>query len=130
MTFRCLSLSLGLLVYLSFAGCVPAQDGEGSTDSSSADQVQSDRAKSGVPQAKRTTKTASAKGKTAKADSSKAKKESESSADEKLEKATFGGGCFWCLEAVFEQIPGVKTVVSGYAGGNRSTPPTRWSVRG
>jgi peptide-methionine (S)-S-oxide reductase len=35
----------------------------------------------------------------------------------KLEKATFGGGCFWCLEAVFERIPGVKTVVSGYSGG-------------
>src|SRR4051812_39947583 len=34
----------------------------------------------------------------------------------KLEKATFGGGCFWCTEAVFERIPGVKAVVSGYSG--------------
>ncbi len=40
----------------------------------------------------------------------------------KIAKATFGGGCFWCTEAVFEQIPGVKSVVSGYAGGNVPNP--------
>jgi peptide-methionine (S)-S-oxide reductase len=39
-----------------------------------------------------------------------------------LEKATFGGGCFWCMEAVFERVPGVKSVVSGYAGGNTPRP--------
>jgi peptide-methionine (S)-S-oxide reductase len=36
--------------------------------------------------------------------------------------ATLGGGCFWCLEAVFEQIEGVESVVSGYAGGTVSNP--------
>ena len=39
-----------------------------------------------------------------------------------LERATLGGGCFWCLEAVYQQITGVKSVVSGYAGGARPNP--------
>ncbi len=39
-----------------------------------------------------------------------------------LEQATLGGGCFWCLEAVYQQISGVKSVVSGYAGGPKPNP--------
>jgi peptide-methionine (S)-S-oxide reductase len=38
------------------------------------------------------------------------------------EVATLGGGCFWCLEAVFEQLRGVESVVSGYAGGHMPNP--------
>ncbi|MGQ0535744.1 MAG: peptide-methionine (S)-S-oxide reductase MsrA [Methanobacteriota archaeon] len=36
--------------------------------------------------------------------------------------ATFGGGCFWCLEAVYSEIRGVEKVVSGYAGGHSKGP--------
>src|SRR5947207_10212811 len=40
----------------------------------------------------------------------------------KTELATFGGGCFWCMEAVFERFNGVKAVTSGYAGGTAPNP--------
>jgi peptide-methionine (S)-S-oxide reductase len=39
-----------------------------------------------------------------------------------MEQATLGGGCFWCLEAVFDQLRGVERVVSGYAGGTAPNP--------
>jgi peptide methionine sulfoxide reductase msrA/msrB len=42
--------------------------------------------------------------------------------DSHMERATFAGGCFWCMEPPFEKIPGVKEVVSGYAGGTGETP--------
>ena len=37
-------------------------------------------------------------------------------------KATLGGGCFWCLEAVYQRIDGIQSVVSGYAGGHTPNP--------
>jgi peptide-methionine (S)-S-oxide reductase len=43
-------------------------------------------------------------------------------AEKKLEKATFGSGCFWCTEAVFQRLKGVQTVVSGYSGGQVPRP--------
>ena len=39
-----------------------------------------------------------------------------------LQKATFAGGCFWCVESDFEKLPGVVKVISGYTGGNKENP--------
>ncbi|CAN5717399.1 hypothetical protein BH20VER1_BH20VER1_13400 [soil metagenome] len=44
------------------------------------------------------------------------------SASAATETAVFGAGCFWCVEAFFEQQPGVTNVVSGYAGGSEANP--------
>jgi peptide-methionine (S)-S-oxide reductase len=40
----------------------------------------------------------------------------------KIEIADLGGGCFWCMEAVFERLPGVISVTSGFAGGHTENP--------
>jgi peptide-methionine (S)-S-oxide reductase len=45
-----------------------------------------------------------------------------SSANPTMEEASLGGGCFWCLEAVFEQLRGVQKVESGYSGGSLADP--------
>lgn len=42
-----------------------------------------------------------------------------------FELATFGGGCFWCVEAIFEQVKGVQSAVSGYSGGTVKNPSYR-----
>jgi len=39
-----------------------------------------------------------------------------------MAKAVFGGGCFWCLDAVFRRVKGVNDVIVGYAGGRRPNP--------
>lgn len=45
-----------------------------------------------------------------------------SQSKEKYEVATLAGGCFWCTEAIFKRLKGVKSVVSGYSGGERVNP--------
>ena len=47
-----------------------------------------------------------------------------------LRKATLGGGCFWCLEAVYQEVDGVESVVSGYAGGDVPNPTYRQVCNG
>ena len=39
-----------------------------------------------------------------------------------IEQATLGGGCFWCIDVLFQKLRGVKKVVPGYAGGNTENP--------
>lgn len=46
------------------------------------------------------------------------------------EQATLGGGCFWCLEAIYADLKGVEKVVSGYAGGRSSNPTYQEVSRG
>jgi len=41
---------------------------------------------------------------------------------QKYETAYFASGCFWCLEAVYEHVKGVKEVISGYSGGSEKNP--------
>ena len=45
--------------------------------------------------------------------------------DNRFETATLAGGCFWCLEAVFDEVKGVQSVESGYAGGTKANPTYR-----
>ncbi len=93
MTARLLAMSLGCAAALAFGGAARAQTPEKS-DATKADP----------------SKTDDSKGDPKKADAKKA-------GPPRTETATFGGGCFWCTEAVFERVPGVKSVVSGYSGG-------------
>ncbi len=46
----------------------------------------------------------------------------QASSEDTLRTATLGGGCFWCVEAVYERLPGVVSVTSGYAGGTKENP--------
>ncbi len=45
--------------------------------------------------------------------------------NEKAKVATIGGGCFWCVEAIYENLEGVESVVSGYSGGSVKNPGYR-----
>ncbi len=52
----------------------------------------------------------------------KSKRKNQNMNSNNLELATFGSGCFWCVEAIFQRIEGVEKVVSGYAGGHVKNP--------
>lgn len=54
----------------------------------------------------------------------------QDSLDNQLEKATFGGGCFWCTEAVYQNLNGVSEVKSGYSGGHIDHPTYRQVTSG
>jgi peptide-methionine (S)-S-oxide reductase len=115
---RLLVACLGFALLLSLAAMAQSQkrsrrQGAPSTDSQSTTAASPDRGQeSGGDQTQ-----SAEKGKTQDTDKSAAAKKKP-----RLERATFGGGCFWCMEAVFERIPGVKSVVSGFAGGHVPNP--------
>jgi len=140
MSLRLLAAWLGIVVILGLAAYVPAQDKSSSAQSkgqggptskapkgkshatSPKDQPDADAPKDEADgdASKGKTDGDTAKGKT-ETDASKGKTDARA-IKVKTEKATFGGGCFWCQEAVFERITGVKSVVSGYAGGTVPYP--------
>lgn len=107
MTFRVATVLVTLI--LSMAWMAPA---------SAADKAPRKKAK---PAAKKAadTDSESSSDKSSSSDSAAADKDD---APGKLETATFGQGCFWCAEAVFQQIKGVKSIVSGYSGGEVPNP--------
>jgi peptide-methionine (S)-S-oxide reductase len=109
MTLRSLASSLGIAAVLGFAAVASAQEPPTSPAPAQPKQKAADEAKKAdIPD---TTKPAE-----------KAETEKSTKVEPKIETATFGGGCFWCLEAFFERVKGVKAVVSGYAGGNVARP--------
>ncbi len=112
---RLLVASLGIAVVLGLAGMVqtPKETKEPAAPASKSDEN---------PTAARDQQNGSDSEKNEDQGKTKTKKTAGPAKVKKIEKATFGGGCFWCMEAVFERIPGVKSVVSGYAGGHVPNP--------
>ncbi len=112
---RLLVASLGIAVVLGLAGMVqtPKQTKEPAAPAKTSDEN---------PTAGADQKNGSDAEKNEDQGKTKTKKTASAAKVKKIEKATFGGGCFWCMEAVFERIPGVKSVVSGYAGGHVPNP--------
>jgi peptide-methionine (S)-S-oxide reductase len=105
MTLRSLASLLGFAAVLTVSPSAMAQETTPSTPQSKAKAA--DEAKKTDPSKTETTKTETTK---------------TEKVEPKLERAYFGGGCFWCLEAFFERVHGVKQVVSGFAGGNVANP--------
>jgi peptide-methionine (S)-S-oxide reductase len=124
MTSRTLAASVTIAVILGLSGVAPGQDAaspppqpkaktDTAADKLGPPQEMPDTAKPGTPQDKPTPEKAAAP---------KTSTEKAEPKGPKIEKATFGGGCFWSFEATFERVPGVKSVTSGFSGGNVPNP--------
>ncbi len=64
------------------------------------------------------------------ASSKKGEREMGNMSSENIKFATFAGGCFWCMEPPFEELPGVSAVISGFTGGHKENPTYNEVVRG
>jgi len=122
MISRILAASLTIAALLGLSGVSHGQDAASPQPKAKTDivvdkpgppQEMPDAAKPGTPQDKPTSEKAAAP---------KTPAEKAEPKGPKIEKATFGGGCFWSFEATFERVPGVKSVTSGFAGGNIPNP--------
>lgn len=60
----------------------------------------------------------------------KSEVQSQSAPSGPIAKAVFAGGCFWCVEADFEKLPGVVEAISGYTGGHTKNPTYKQVTRG
>lgn len=107
MSLRILASSLGIAAVLGLAGLASAQ--EPSTGPVPPKSKAAEDAKKGD-------------GPESKADAPQVKSIDATQPEPKIETATFAGGCFWCLEAFFERVKGVKSVTSGYSGGSVARP--------
>lgn len=114
---RLLVASLGIAVMLGLAGIGQAQ--EQSSSQTAPAQPNKEQAATGAQQQKDSAQQSQSQ--SGQEDSSK-DKTGPTQKKPKIETATFGGGCFWCMEAQFEKIPGVKSVVSGFSGGHVPNP--------
>jgi peptide-methionine (S)-S-oxide reductase len=137
MSWRLLAAAGTVMIVVGIPFVARAQEGtsRGQETADSKDKAATEKAAppadSGPDEATSAAKSTSAKAK-ASASKTKSKKgaartktdssESSGSSERKYELATFGGGCFWHVEADFERLKGVISAVSGYAGGNARNP--------
>jgi len=121
MTLRFLAVFFGLVAASGLAGVASASDETGSPRAQQKGRAASDAKKAGAAGA-RSGRAGKAGGGSEAAGAVEGRSRDDEAAEVETEKATFAGGCFWSIEAIFERVPGVKSVVSGFAGGNVPNP--------
>jgi peptide-methionine (S)-S-oxide reductase len=117
---RLLTTSIIVAIVTFQATIVPAQESSGKTGSPAIDLPQSTGSPSNTEPER--TRTSTAPRSLGNKDDTATPATAAPASKRQLERATFGGGCFWHVEAEFQSLPGVREAVSGYAGGNVPFP--------